>query len=275
MKSICTLCSWQETNVWKPGATPNPNWSMKDGSSWLWIWTLTPASNDVSSAGSQRMWDQISKPKMYWIFFCVCVWTDTELWDNDCLTCLPPDRQVFVLLNVQHELQSITHTSLGGNEGRASVLASIKGVTLPVASEDLRDTEVIFYYKLHYKTAREFPIYWNILTPRLPLGVSIWLHFQSVCVCACDRDSMKKNSDSSRSERRRVEEGMGRRKRDLPMGLSVSQSTEWNDGDWQTGDLTLPHMLSIALIMDLMLPWRPSMPARKKAVLIFLGISAR
>lgn len=183
MKSICTLCSWQETNVWKPGATPNPNWSMKDGSSWLWIWTLTPASNDVSSAGSQRMWDQISKPKMYWIFFCVCVWTDTELWDNDCLTCLPPDRQVFVLLNVQHELQSITHTSLGGNEGRASVLASIKGVTLPVASEDLRDTEVIFYYKLHYKTAREFPIYWNILTPRLPLGVSIWLHFQSVRAC--------------------------------------------------------------------------------------------
>lgn len=76
---------------------------------------------------------------------CVCVLTDTELWDNDCLTCLPPDRQVFVLLNVQHELQSITHTSLGGNEGRASILASIKGVTLPVASEDLRDTEKIFY----------------------------------------------------------------------------------------------------------------------------------
>ncbi len=60
-KTICTLCSWQETNVWNPGATPNPNWSMKDGSSWLWIWTLTPASNDVSSAGNQRVLDQRKK----------------------------------------------------------------------------------------------------------------------------------------------------------------------------------------------------------------------
>lgn len=57
MRMIYTLCSWQETNVWKPGATPNPSWSMKDGSSWLWIWTLTPASKDVSSAGIQRMRD--------------------------------------------------------------------------------------------------------------------------------------------------------------------------------------------------------------------------
>lgn len=61
------------------------------------------------------------------------------------LTCLSPDRQVFVLLNVQHELKSITHTSLGGDEGRASIIAGIKGVTLPVASEDLRDTGEIFF----------------------------------------------------------------------------------------------------------------------------------
>lgn len=62
------------------------------------------------------------------------------------LTCLSPDRQVFVLLNVQHELESITHTSLGGDEGRASIIACIKGVTLPVASKDLRDTGEIFFY---------------------------------------------------------------------------------------------------------------------------------
>lgn len=39
-----TRCCWQDTKVWKPGATPKPSWSMKGGSSWLWICTFTPAS---------------------------------------------------------------------------------------------------------------------------------------------------------------------------------------------------------------------------------------
>lgn len=50
-----TRCSWQETKVWNPGATPKPSWSMKGGSSWVWIWTLIPASNDVSSVDSKRL----------------------------------------------------------------------------------------------------------------------------------------------------------------------------------------------------------------------------
>lgn len=61
----------------------------------------------------------------------------------------------------------------------------------------------------------------------------------------------------------------GRGKRGLPVGLSVSPSTQLSDGDWHTGDLTFPCMLFMVLIMDLMLPWRPSMPARKNAALIF------
>lgn len=42
--TLDTSCCWHDTKVWKPGATPNPSWSMKGGSSWLWIWTLIPAS---------------------------------------------------------------------------------------------------------------------------------------------------------------------------------------------------------------------------------------
>lgn len=42
--TLGTSCCWHDTKVWKPGATPNPSWSMKGGSSWLWIWTLIPAS---------------------------------------------------------------------------------------------------------------------------------------------------------------------------------------------------------------------------------------
>lgn len=49
-----TRCSWQETKVWKPGATPKPSWSMNGGSFWVWIWTLIPASNEVSSVNKKK-----------------------------------------------------------------------------------------------------------------------------------------------------------------------------------------------------------------------------
>ncbi len=48
-QSSLTLCSWVATKVWKPGATPKPSSCTKGGSAWLWICTLTPASNAVSS----------------------------------------------------------------------------------------------------------------------------------------------------------------------------------------------------------------------------------
>lgn len=50
-----TRCSWQETKVWKPGATPKPSWSMNGGSFWVWIWTLIPASKEVSSINKEKV----------------------------------------------------------------------------------------------------------------------------------------------------------------------------------------------------------------------------
>lgn len=47
--SLLTRCSWVATKVWNPGATPKPSSWTNGGSAWLWICTLTPASNAVSS----------------------------------------------------------------------------------------------------------------------------------------------------------------------------------------------------------------------------------
>lgn len=65
------------------------------------------------------------------------------------LTGLSPDGQVFILLDVQHELQSIPHASLGGDEGRAAIFACIECVALPVASEDLRVRGENCFFTLH------------------------------------------------------------------------------------------------------------------------------
>lgn len=62
------------------------------------------------------------------------------------LTGLSPDGQVFILLDVQHELQSIAHASLGGDEGRAAIFTCIECVALPIASKDLRDRGEIFFF---------------------------------------------------------------------------------------------------------------------------------
>lgn len=65
------------------------------------------------------------------------------------LTGLSPDGQVFILLDVQHELQSVAHASLGGDEGRAAIFARIECVALPIASKDLRDRGGNFFFTLH------------------------------------------------------------------------------------------------------------------------------
>ena len=43
------LKTWVETSVCRPGEIPKPSSWIKGGSSWLWIWTLSPASNVISS----------------------------------------------------------------------------------------------------------------------------------------------------------------------------------------------------------------------------------
>lgn len=87
-----------------------------------------PASNDVSSVGIPR------EPN----------WSDTPvgcilpLNSEEVLTCFSPDRQIFVLLDVQHELQAVAHTSLGVVEGRPPIFTCIKGVTLSISGKNLR-----------------------------------------------------------------------------------------------------------------------------------------
>ncbi len=77
----------------------------------------------------------------------------------------------------------------------------------------------------------------------------------------CDR---KKGVSERRVKREKKERWRG----GLFIGLWVTQSTQWDEGDWQTGDLTFPRMLFMEPIMDLMLPWRPSIPASVSVALI-------
>lgn len=53
------------------------------------------------------------------------------------VTCLAPDGQVLVLLDVQHDLQAIAGAALHGDERGLPVLPCVEGVALPVACEDL------------------------------------------------------------------------------------------------------------------------------------------
>lgn len=49
-----------------------------------------------------------------------------------------PHRQVLVLLNVQHQLQAITHPSLHSDQQWPSVLSRVEGVAFSIACEDLK-----------------------------------------------------------------------------------------------------------------------------------------
>ena len=51
------------------------------------------------------------------------------------LTCLSPDGQVLILLDIQHNLQPVAHAALFGFPGR--VLVAVEGVALPVSSVHL------------------------------------------------------------------------------------------------------------------------------------------
>lgn len=87
-----------------------------------------PASNDVSSAGIQ------TEPN--WIAArggCISRLNLEEV----VVTCFSPDRQIFILLDVQHQLQAVPHTSFGVVEGRAPIFTCIEGVTLSIAGENL------------------------------------------------------------------------------------------------------------------------------------------
>lgn len=85
-----------------------------------------PASNDVSSAqwrggplGSHpRQLAQAKVPRVA------------------LRTCLSPDGQVLLLLDVQHDLQAAAHAP--GPAGKGALWVCIESITLPIASIDLQ-----------------------------------------------------------------------------------------------------------------------------------------
>lgn len=58
------------------------------------------------------------------------------------LTSLSPYRQVFILLDIQHQLQAVAHSTLHCHHQGSSILARIEGVALSVARENLKHTKI-------------------------------------------------------------------------------------------------------------------------------------
>lgn len=52
-------------------------------------------------------------------------------------TSLSPHRQILVLLDIQHQLQPISHPSLHGDQQWPSILSRVEGVAFSIACEDL------------------------------------------------------------------------------------------------------------------------------------------
>lgn len=57
-------------------------------------------------------------------------------------TCVPPHRQVLVLLDVQHDLQAVSRPALHGGAQRLAVLGRVEHVALAVPGEHLRGETV-------------------------------------------------------------------------------------------------------------------------------------
>lgn len=53
-------------------------------------------------------------------------------------TCVPPNRQVLILLDVQHDLQAVSCPSLHGGAERLPFLYGVEHVALPIPGEHLR-----------------------------------------------------------------------------------------------------------------------------------------
>lgn len=126
-----TRCSWQETKVWNPGATPKPSWSMNGGSSCVWIWTLIPASNDVSSVDDKRL----GQLQQGWSFAC----TPRPLSSN--LKLSLPTRSIKVL-----EYLWARGSKTDWNKKQTSYLGCLKSwkLSLPI-HQNMNDTKHCFF----------------------------------------------------------------------------------------------------------------------------------
>jgi len=54
------------------------------------------------------------------------------------LTCLCPNRQVFVLLDVQHDLQAVPRAAFQRGQQRVAVFSGVERVAFPVARVNLQ-----------------------------------------------------------------------------------------------------------------------------------------
>lgn len=82
------------------------------------------------------------------------------------LTSLSPYGQVFILLDIQHQLQAVAHPTLHRHKERSSILARVKGVALPIAGEYLENTNMGILLICGY----------NKMAGKMG---AIWLHSQS------------------------------------------------------------------------------------------------
>lgn len=57
------------------------------------------------------------------------------------LTCLPPDWQILVLLDIQHDLQPVPHSALLGFSGGG--LVTIEGVAFPISGVNLEENALV------------------------------------------------------------------------------------------------------------------------------------
>lgn len=57
------------------------------------------------------------------------------------LTCLSPDGQILILLDIQHDLQTISHSTLLGFSGCG--LVAIKCVAFPISGVNLEENRFI------------------------------------------------------------------------------------------------------------------------------------
>lgn len=57
------------------------------------------------------------------------------------LTCLSPDGQIFILLDIQHDLQPISHSTLLGLPGCR--LVTIKSVAFPISGVNLEENRFL------------------------------------------------------------------------------------------------------------------------------------
>lgn len=93
------------------------------------------------------------------------------------LTSLSPYRQVFILLDIQHQLQAVAHPTLHRHQQGSSILARIEGVTFSITCEYLKYTNKKGFYYVLATTGdlRENELPASLLIPKENLSFQVCL----------------------------------------------------------------------------------------------------